>query len=340
MIPFEPHPRLLNPHWMTLAGRFWPRSLERLPLPVERYFEVEPGIKLLAHCHWQPEPKSHPTIAIVHGLEGSSSSRYVLGVAEKAWVAGFNVVRLNQRNCGGTDALAPTLYNSGLSADYRAVTRELAERDALAEIFLAGFSMGGNLVLKASGEFGAAGDAPAAFAGVAAVCPSLDLAACVDAIHEPRNAFYERYFVRNLIKRYRLKVELFPTHFQLNGVERLRTIREFDDVITAPYCGYGNAVNYYDRASAKHVLNSIAVPALVITAQDDPMVPHESVRHANLLANPRITLLDPQHGGHCAFVSRRGGRGRADADERFWAECRIVEFCKQHSRLGRQREGF
>jgi predicted alpha/beta-fold hydrolase len=313
---------------MTLAGRYWPRSLTRLPAGVERYFEVEPGIRLLAHCHWQQDGARRPAIVIVHGLEGSSDSRYVLGTAEKAWVAGFHVVRMNQRNCGGTEALAPTLYNSGLSGDYRAVVRALAEAYELTEIFLAGFSMGGNLVLKAAGEFGREPAPPAAFAGVAAVCPALDLAACVDAIHEPRNAFYERYFVRNLIKRYRYKVALFPQHFKLDGVDRVRTIRDFDDVITAPYCGYGNAVNYYDRASAKHVLDSIAVPVMVITAQDDPMVPHDSVRRPELLANPRATLLDPEHGGHCAFISRHGG-----GDERFWAECRIVEFCKEHSEL-------
>ena len=316
---------------MTLAGRFWPRSLDRLPPPVERYFEVEPGIRLLAHCHWQPEP-ARPALVIVHGLEGSSESRYVLGTAEKAWAAGFHVLRVNQRNCGGTEALAPTLYNSGLSGDFRAVVRELAQSDGLREVFLAGYSMGGNLVLKAAGEMGRSrdfGTAPsAAFAGVAAVCPALDLAACVDAIHEPRNAFYERYFVRNLIKRYRRKVELFPQNFALNGVDTIETIREFDDRITAPYCGYGNAANYYDLASAKHVLATIAVPALVITAQDDPLVPHASVRRPELLANPRITLLDPAHGGHCAFISCHGG-----GDERFWAECRIVEFCKQHSNL-------
>jgi len=317
---------------MTLAGRYWPRSLERLSAPVERYFEVEPGIRLLAHCHWQGDPAGpldaqRPAIVIVHGLEGSSASRYVLGTAEKAWLAGFHVVRMNQRNCGGTEALSPTLYNSGLSSDYRAVVRELAERDGLREIFLAGFSMGGNLVLKAAGEFGRETDPPHAFAGVAAVCPALDLAACADAVHEPRNALYEHYFVRNLIQRYRDKVRLFPQHFALNGVGDVRSIREFDDVITAPYCGYGTAVNYYDRASAMHLLASIAVPALVITARDDTMVPYRSVRRPELLANRNITLLDPEHGGHCAFISRHGGRNSPDRDERFWAECRIAEFC-------------
>jgi predicted alpha/beta-fold hydrolase len=204
----------------------------------------------------------------------------------------------------------------------------LAQTDGLPEIYLAGFSMGGNLVLKAAGEMGREDAAPAAFAGVAAVCPALDLAACADAIHERRNVVYEQYFVRNLRQRYLRKVELFPEHFPLNGVGRVRSIREFDDAVTAPLCGYGNAVNYYERASAMHVVSAIRAPALVITAQDDTMVPYASVRRPELLANPCITFLDPEHGGHCAFISRHSG-----GDERFWAECRIVEFCRALSKL-------
>ena len=310
---------------MTLAGRYWPRRLERLPQAVERLFQVAGDAQILAHCHWQPEPRRRPTMVIVHGLEGSSGSRYVLGTAEKAWVAGFNVVRMNQRNCGGTEHLTPTLYNSGRSGDFRAVVRELAERDGLREIFLSGFSMGGNLTLKAAGEFGE--EHLEAFRGVAVVCPALHLAACADAIHERRNIIYERYFVHNLKRRYRRKVELFPKVFPPNGLERVRSIREFDDVITAPLCGYGNAANYYDRASAMHVLGKICVPTLVIAAQDDPMVPCESVRQPALLANSQITLIAPEYGGHCAFISRDGG------DERFWAESRLVEFCRKHSSL-------
>ena len=325
MIPFEPRAFLKNAHRMTLAGRFWPRSLERLPQAAERLFRVADDTQILAHCHWQPEPRRRPTLVVVHGLEGSSDSRYVLGTAEKAWVAGFNVLRMNQRNCGGTDSLTPTLYNSGRSGDFRAVVRELAEQDGLPEVFLSGFSMGGNLALKAAGEFG--DEKLEAFRGAAVVCPTLHLAACADALHERQNIFYERYFVRNLKRRYQRKVELFPKIFSLNGLDRIRSIREFDDVITAPLCGYGNAANYYDRASAMHVLEKIRVPALVITAQDDPMVPYESVRQPALLANPQITLIAPEHGGHCAFISRNGG------DERFWAESRIVEFCKQQSTL-------
>src|SRR5574337_1975099 len=124
MLAFEPHPLLRNPHLMTVAAAYWPRRLNRLPRPTERLFQVEPGTQLLAKCHWQAEPQRHPTIVLVHGLEGSSESRYLLGIADKAFRAGFNALRLNQRNCGGTEPLTPTLYNSGLSGDYRAVLAE------------------------------------------------------------------------------------------------------------------------------------------------------------------------------------------------------------------------
>src|SRR5712691_5751622 len=156
MIPFEPHPLLRNNHLMTLAASFVPRRFPALPAPSERLFETEPGTQLLGHCHWQPEAGKHAAVVLVHGLEGSSESGYMRGIAEKAFRAGFSVIRLNQRNCGGTERLTPTLYNSGLSGDYRAVLAELAERDAVPEIFFAGYSMGGNLVLKMAGELGEA----------------------------------------------------------------------------------------------------------------------------------------------------------------------------------------
>src|SRR5579863_3784647 len=153
MVPFEPHPLLRNPHAQTLVCAFLPRSFPRLPRSTPREFETEPGTRIRGECHWQAVPRERPTVVLVHGLEGSSESGYMLGLAERAFAAGWNAVRLNQRNCGGTESLTPTLYNSGLSGDYRAVLNELIERDLLPEIFFAGYSMGGNLVLKMVGEF-------------------------------------------------------------------------------------------------------------------------------------------------------------------------------------------
>src|SRR3984885_15758271 len=198
MRQFDPQPLLRNGHLMTMAGTFWRRQYPRLPTPLAREFETEPGTRVLAHCHWQPRPQDHPTIVLLHGLEGSSESGYMLGTAEKAFVSGFNVVRLNQRNCGGTEKLTRTLYHSGLSDDIKTVLLELIDRDGLPEIFATGFSMGGNLVLKMAGEFGDV--APPPVRAFIAIAPSLDLAACADALAEARNFLYNRHFVKRLKK--------------------------------------------------------------------------------------------------------------------------------------------
>jgi len=316
---FIPHPWLRNGDLMTLVATKLPRRYRRLPPHADRLFEVEPGTRILGHCHWQPEPQRHPTLVMVHGLEGSSDSVYMKGTAEKAYAAGFNVVRLNQRNCGGTEHLTPTLYNSGLSGDYRAVLMELIDRDGLAEIFFCGHSMGGNLVLKMTGDLGAS--APTQLRGVVAVCPTLELGKCADLLDSPRNLFYRRHFLRNLKKRYRRKVELYPERYSLNGLARVRTIREFDDVITAPKCGYRDAVDYYYRASSMRSVGEIRVPTLIITAEDDPFITPDDAREPAVAGNSHITVMVTAKGGHCGYVSA------ADGDERFWAEARTVEFC-------------
>ncbi len=139
--PFRPHPLFKSRHAQTLAGYAWPRRyrLESIR-DEERLFEVAPGVRLLGHCRWHPEARRQPTIVLWHGIEGSSSSVYMLAMAEKGFRAGFNVIRMNLRNCGGTEHLTSTLYHGGLSEDLRAVINELIERDRLAEIFVVGFS--------------------------------------------------------------------------------------------------------------------------------------------------------------------------------------------------------
>lgn len=330
MKQFEPHLWLRNPHVVTVVAAYWPRNLSRLAAAAERLFEVEPGTRLLAKCHWQADPRRHPALVLVHGLEGSSESRYMLGIADKGFAAGFSVLRMNQRNCGGTEHLTPALYNSGLSGDYRAVLEELMERDALPEIFFAGYSMGGNLVLKMAGELGAR--PPRGLRGVCAVCPGLDLAASSDALAEPRNFLYEWHFLHSLNSRMRRKAKLFPERYRADGLSRLQTLREWDEAITAPACGYLGAADYYYRASALGVIAEIRVPTLILAAQDDPLIPIASFRDAGIVGNPFITLVTPEHGGHCGFVSRNSG------DERFWAESRVVEFCTQHSDIVKSRQ--
>jgi uncharacterized protein len=348
MKEFEPHPWLRNAHLMTIAGTFWRRQFPRLSAGEARLFDIEPalptggsetsglgrGTQLRADCHWQKNPGEHATLVLVHGLEGSSESGYVLGTAEKAFVAGCNVVRLNQRNCGGTEHLTPDLYHSGRSGDVRAVIEELIARDKLAEIFAAGFSMGGNLVLKMAGEYGAA--APTELRGFAAVAPSFVLAACADALEERRNFIYERYFVRRLKARMRRKAALFPEQYAEcvgNGtLQAIGSVREFDELITAPCSGFAGAEDYYARASAINVLDAIARPTLILTAKDDPFVPYATFERREVRENPNIQLVATQHGGHCSFIAREGG------EERFWCEGRIVEFCAENSDVMQRNE--
>ena len=318
MKAFEPHPLLRNPHAQTLVSTFLPRRFPWLPPSVSRDFRTEPGTQIRGECHWQSVPKERPTLVLVHGLEGSSESGYMLGLAERAFVAGWNAIRLNQRNCGGTEFLTPTLYNSGLSEDYRAVLAELIERDSLPEIFFAGYSMGGNLVLKMAGEL--AGAAPSELRGVAGVCATIDLAVSADAIALPGNFIYEHHFVSRLKKRMLRKAELFPGRFDLRPMARVHTVREFDNEITAKYCGFRDATDYYAQSSALRVASEIRVPTLILTAQDDPFVPFTSFSDPAIAGNSLIRPIAPKHGGHCAFISRYAGEAR------FWAESCVMDF--------------
>lgn len=317
---FTPHPLLKNGHVMTIAAVYWRRGFA-LPEPEERLFRVTEDTQILASCHWQAgKLREVPVIAIVHGLEGSCDSNYVRGIAQKAYQRGFHVVRLNQRNCGGSEHLTPTLYNSALSDDYRAVLEELTDGDGFTQVFFAGYSMGGNLVTKMAGEY--AERPPKALRGIATICPALDLAACADALELRNNFFYQRHFVKGLMKRYTRKAALFPKIYSSDGFGKIRTVRQFDDAITAPCFGYSGAEEYYEAAGARKVVDRVRVPTLMITAQDDPFVPYESFLAALVSENPAIQFVAPEHGGHCGFISNKGGA------ERFWAEQRIVDFCE------------
>jgi len=319
--PFVPRRFLRNRHAMTLAGNFLPRT-NILPEPEEQLFDVEEDIQVMCHCHWQPSPENHATVIIVHGLEGSSLSQYVIGTGSKAWAAGMNVVRMNMRNCGGTEKLTPTLYHSGLSADVGAVMRALVEQKKLTRVGLVGYSMGGNLVMKLAGDWGA--NAPRELTAVAGVSPAVDLGPSADAMHETAaNWIYEYKFLFSLMRRLRYKVSLFPERYKMPA-RWPRTIREWDHVVTAHYCGFSGADDYYHRAAAARVVDKIAVPALILHALDDPFIRLLPETRAKIKASPNITLIETEHGGHCAFLSPPNGYdGR-------WAERQVIHFFRHH----------
>ena len=304
---------------MTLYGWGNPRYFPRLPPPTIRYFDVAADARVLAHCHWQERPQSRPTIVALHGLNGSSDAHYMRGLASKAFARGMNVVRLNQRNCGDTEHLSAGLFHSGLTHDAAFVIDELSNVDGLPSIAVAGYSLGGNLALKLAAEYGDA--PPPQLRGVAAVSPIIEIGECVRALERPANRLYQWNFVKDLKRRMRRKSRCWPGRFDISKLDRIATVREFDEAYTAPYFGFAGADDYYYRASAMRIIERIRVPALVITAEDDPFVPAAPFRDAKLSNNPCIHVDICSHGGHCGCVGPAAGE-----DDGYWAENRIVEF--------------
>jgi predicted alpha/beta-fold hydrolase len=316
---FEPRTALKSGHRMTLYGWGNPRHFPRLPAPTRRLFDVAPDARVAADCHWRPRPWQRPTLLALHGLNGSSDAHYMRGLASKAYARGMNVVRLNQRNCGGTEQLSAGLFHSGLTADAAQVIDELTRVDGVSTIAVAGYSLGGNLALKLAGEYGA--HPPAALIGVAAVSPIIEIEECTRALERRENALYEWNFVRNLKRRMRTKARLQPGAFDLSALRSIRTVREFDERITAPHFGFRGASDYYTRASAMRVIDRIRIPALVITAEDDPFVPSQPFHDPKMTGNRWIELHVCRYGGHCGFVGNRSGE-----NDGYWAENMIIDF--------------
>ncbi|HJR77259.1 MAG TPA: alpha/beta fold hydrolase [Nitrospiraceae bacterium] len=310
---------------MTLVAKFYPRGNPLRNIPMEsRLFTVAPQTQLLGFCHWQHSRHSTGTVVLVHGLEGCCDSHYMAGLAAKAWQAGLNVIRLNQRTCGGTEHLASSLYNCGLSMDIRAVVTELSQVDGLESIALIGYSMGGNLILKMAGET----EALPSLTGVFAVCPNIDPTQCIAALEHPTNRLYHDYFFKRLKARVIRKAALFPGKWDLTPLKSMKTVREFDEYYTAPDGGYGNAAQYYDLSGARHVLHKIQVPTVILTAQDDPFIPCSMFSIPAIAGNPFIDLVVTSSGGHCGFFQRR-----QSGEDYYWAENRLIEMIsRRHPR--------
>lgn len=323
--PYVAAARWTGGHRMTVYAWARRRDFPRLPAPEARYFDVAPEARVLAECFWQPDRERHLTVLALHGLEGSSRAHYMRGLADKAWRRGFNVVLLNQRNCGGTEHLSAGLYHSGLTHDADFVIRQLIAIDRVPAIAVVGYSLGGNLTLKLAGDYGAA--APRELVAVCAVSPTMDLSRCVRALERRSNVIYQWNFVRNLKGRMRRKAVLFPGRYDLAPLSKVWTVRAFDEAYTAPHHGFRDAEDYYTRASALRVIDRAQVPALIIASDNDPFVPADQFRCAAIGENPHVTVAITRDGGHCAFVAE----GAVGYDG-YWAEQRALAFIEESTK--------
>ena len=306
---------LRNGHMMTVFAWARRRRFDALGPPERRLFRVSDDTQVAADCYWQPDRTARPTLLALHGLESSSDAHYMRGLAVEAGRRGWNAVLLNQRNCGGTEHLTPGLYHSGLTADPRAVIDELGRTDGITRIGVVGYSLGGNVTMKLAGEAGA----DSAVRAVVAVSPTIDLERCVRAIERRANVAYQWNFVRNLRARMRRKAAFWPGAFDLAPLGRIWTIRAFDELYTAPHHGFAGASDYYFKASAMRVIDRIKVPALVLSAADDPFVPSDQFREEPVRGNRAVTVRLEPFGGHCGFI----GAGTPDD---YWAERSAVAF--------------
>ena len=318
--PFTTHRVLRNGHSMTLYAWARRRRFASLPPPERRLFRVSDDSQVAADCFFQPHRADRPLLLALHGLESSSDAHYMRGLASQAWRRGWNAVLLNQRNCGGTEHLTPRLYHSGLTADPMAVLRELVQVDKIRDVGVVGYSLGGNLTMKLAGELGPAPDVPVR--AVVAVSPTIDLDLCVHAIENRANVAYQWNFIRNLRGRMRRKANAWPGAFDLTPLGGIWTIRRFDDVYTAPHHGFADASDYYFKASAMRVIDRVRIPALILTADDDPFVPAGQFREAAVTGNPQVVVRIERFGGHCGFISD-------SAEDEYWAEASAARFLER-----------
>jgi len=312
---FRPLPGTSGGHLQTFLG-YWCRRHLRWRLPAEDLVVPSaPGVQLLCRAAWQPGPRrERPALVIAHGLGGSSEASYQVSLGRAAHDAGWHVVRMNLRGAGPSEALCARLYNAGLAEDVVAVAQAVARQAA--RVVLVGYSLGGNLVLLA-GSRDASG-LPDEVAGVAAVCAPVDLAACADRFDARDNAGYRAHFLWALRHQYRRRQRRLPELYAA-GLERgLRSIWEYDDVVTARYGGFANARDYYARSSSGPWLARLARPALLLWAADDPLVPVEAVSRWPVGATARREVETT--GGHVGFV------GRSRAPGWFWAADHVLEW--------------
>jgi len=313
---FRPRPFMRGGHLQTLLG-YWLRRRLRWPFATEdMVVEAAGGVRLLVRASWQQDHAGRPTVLLVHGLGGDDRSTYSIATGRLAWDQGWSVVRMNMRGAGESEAVCARLYHAGVDTDLLAVLEAVAARTPrLAPV---GFSLGANLVLLTLGR--QAARIPSGVFAAAAVSPPLDLAACADALRRALGGAYERRYVRDLQRAYRRRQALLPDLYAPGRERPVRTIREYDDVITAHYGGFRDAADYYTCSSAGPLLVRIERPTLILAAEDDPMIPGDSVARWPLPSSGLVRREMLPTGGHVGFVAPTKAPGR------FWAAERVMEF--------------
>lgn len=299
---------LMNPHVQTLGAALPLHApLARVPhgaSPERMRFDLDGNAgALIARAWWQPGGEARKTTVVLHGVGGSSDSRYVVRAAYAMWCAGHHVVRVNLRGAGEGAPEATSMYHAGLTSDPARVVDLLAGDSRVSSIALLGFSLGGNVALKLASEWGDA--PPPKVRAVATVSAPLDLVSVSRVLERLRTLPYRAWVLRGLVRQALAFARIHPEHarYTARSLSRARTVRDYDEIVVVPMFGFDDAYDYYRRASAGPGLGRIRVPTLLVHAEDDPMVPGFTVRPWLREKPLSIEVAWSREGGHVGWYA-------------------------------------
>ncbi len=321
---FRPPLWLRGAHRQTLVA-----SLKKRNFPWgwkhsrEHFVELQGGAGVRLVGIWRDARL--PTVVVVHGTGGSSDSTYMKGLSHKAHREGWNAVLPNLYNTNRAME-RPKVFHSGSSREVDEILQQLIPKFQMEEIYLAGVSMGGNILLKLLGEWERA--YPHQVKAAAVISPLVDLRASWKILEKPSNRVLQHHMVTNLKRRVLQGFPSLEGFVDRKAFRRVRTFRQFDEVYTAPLAGYRDALDYYEKASALPHLKNIHVPTLLLHSLDDPVLPAEPLLGPEVRSNPSLGVVLTQRGGHVGFFEKQD---QGDDLDRFWAENRVIDFFRLFS---------
>lgn len=317
--PFVSHPLLFNGHLQSVFG-----SQQRRAFSYGWQSYVEDLVTLqdrtMVRYRLVTRDPAAPTVVLVHGMSGSFDSGYMLGLSHKAFCCGWNAVLLSLYDTNPEKPL-PRIFHAGASEGLRMVIEAVAAKHQLGLLMICGVSLGGNILLKMLGEIGESSKLDVAAA--AAVSPLIDLTSSWKIFDMPSNWLYKKYYVKRLRELTLENADRVGAVVDLERLERVSSIKEFDEVVTVPLTGFDGVFDYYEQASCRPWLERIRIPTFIVHSKDDPLLPSAPLRGRDVRENPFLLAHLTTEGGHVAFLERH----RCDID-RSWAENRTIDFLK------------
>lgn len=303
---------LFNSHVETI----YPSLLRRVILPGYQRERINTPDGDFLDIDWIKQ-KSSKLIIISHGLEGNTQRAYVKGMARAGNLDGYDILAWNYRGCSEEMNKTLRFYHSGATEDLATVVDHAHSLSHYKEIYLIGFSLGGNLTLKYLGE---KRTRPQSLRKAATFSVPLDLHTSCNKISQPSNWIYSRRFLKSLCRKVLTKSKIMGG-FDVHKLEKAKTLQQFDDYFTGPMHGFKDALDYYYQCSAIRYVQNISLPTLIVNAANDPFLSPECYPHQLLKGHPFVSLESPRHGGHVGFA-------QFNKNGLYWSEQCAIDFFK------------